>query len=205
MKQNQPTTPNTVDRRQFLRTMSQCVGGVAAAALLSNNGLAVAMAFDPATDASNAKIFNPSQLTLLKHLCNVVIPATDTPGAGDINVHGFVDNQLYHCFAETEQQQVRAVLARVQQAAEKRFNSSFTSLSAEQQLTLLSQMEQAQGNFDQTDREQFKFLKSLICFGYYTSEVGATQELAYQAIPGGFKGEIAFSDVGRSWGSLAYY
>ena len=97
MKQNQPTTPNTVDRRQFLRTMSQCVGGVAAAALLSNNGLAVAMAFDPATDASNAKIFNPSQLTLLKHLCNVVIPATDTPGAGDINVQGFIDKviQLY--------------------------------------------------------------------------------------------------------------
>ncbi|MDN4502896.1 gluconate 2-dehydrogenase subunit 3 family protein [Alteromonadaceae bacterium BrNp21-10] len=204
MNKNENTILEKTDRRQFLKDMTRFVGGAAAAGLLANNGLAVAMAYEPAASNTPA-LFNSSQMSLLQHICNVVIPRTDTPGAGEVGVHGFIDNQLYHCFSPAEQQQVVAVLARVQQAAEKSFNNNFSKLSNEQQIKLLTRMELGEGNFDQTDRQQFKFLKTLICFGYYTSEVGATQELAYQAIPGGFRGEVPFDEVGKPWGSLAYY
>jgi len=53
--------------------------------------------------------------------------------------------------------------------------------------------------------EAFRFLKSLVVFGYYTSEVGASKELKYLAFPGGFKGSVAYDSIGSSFGSYAYY
>lgn len=60
-------------------------------------------------------------------------------------------------------------------------------------------MEQARDGFDNTDREGLKQLKALVVFGYYTSEPGATQELAYLAIPGGYKGNFKLKEIGRAW------
>ena len=55
------------------------------------------------------------------------------------------------------------------------------------------------------DKQAFKALKSLLVFGFFTTEVGATQALNYQAVPGGFKGSVSYSSLKKSWGSLAYY
>jgi hypothetical protein len=57
-------------------------------------------------------------------------------------------------------------------------------------LQLLKDLEQARNGFDADERGQFKTIKGLVIFGYYTSEVGSTQELAYLPFPVGFKGSI---------------
>jgi hypothetical protein len=41
-------------------------------------------------------------------------------------------------------------------------------------------------------------LKELTLVGYYTSEVGATQELRVNPM-GSWRADIPFSEVGRSW------
>ena len=45
----------------------------------------------------------------------------------------------------------------------------------------------------------FYQLKELTVLGYYTSEVGATQELAYLPIPGHYEGDYDFT--GKQWSS----
>jgi gluconate 2-dehydrogenase gamma chain len=45
----------------------------------------------------------------------------------------------------------------------------------------------------------YRTLKELTVIGYYTSEVGATRELRYEASPGRYQGCIPFADVGRVW------
>lgn len=45
----------------------------------------------------------------------------------------------------------------------------------------------------------FRVLKELTLAGYYTSEVGMTQELRWLAAPGYYDGDIPLSEVGRSW------
>ncbi|MFA0810679.1 gluconate 2-dehydrogenase subunit 3 family protein [Microbulbifer epialgicus] len=70
---------------------------------------------------------------------------------------------------------------------------------------LLRALDAGDAPFSPSQRDQFKVLKHIICFGYYTSLEGATQELAYQAIPGGFKGSIPLAQTGKGWGSLARY
>lgn len=45
----------------------------------------------------------------------------------------------------------------------------------------------------------FSQLKELTIAGYYTSEIGATQELQWLAAPGRYEPDLPLSDVGRTW------
>ncbi|MEM1118395.1 MAG: gluconate 2-dehydrogenase subunit 3 family protein, partial [Bacteroidota bacterium] len=45
----------------------------------------------------------------------------------------------------------------------------------------------------------YRQLKELTVAGYYTSEVGATQELQWLAVPGRYDADVPLSAVGRAW------
>lgn len=42
-------------------------------------------------------------------------------------------------------------------------------------------------------------MKELTLVGYYTSEIGATQELRHEPVPGRYDGCVPFSEIGRAW------
>ncbi len=73
------------------------------------------------------------------------------------------------------------------------------TITHEQQAELLTAIEKKESGFNAIDKDFFSFFKSLTLTGYYTSEVGATKELAYLAIPGGYKGNFPFSKIGKAW------
>ena len=50
-----------------------------------------------------------------------------------------------------------------------------------------------------TDVPFYRQLKELTVAGYYTSEVGATQELQWQAAPGRYDSDVPLSEIGRAW------
>lgn len=45
----------------------------------------------------------------------------------------------------------------------------------------------------------FRQLKELTLAGYYTSEVGATEELRWNPAPGRYDADVPYSDIGRAW------
>jgi gluconate 2-dehydrogenase gamma chain len=45
----------------------------------------------------------------------------------------------------------------------------------------------------------FRTMKELTLLGYYTSQVGATQELKYAQVPGRFDGCVPYATIGRAW------
>ena len=45
----------------------------------------------------------------------------------------------------------------------------------------------------------FRQLKELTLAGYYTSEVGATEELQWLAAPGRWEADVPLSEIGRAW------
>lgn len=45
----------------------------------------------------------------------------------------------------------------------------------------------------------FRTMKELTLAGYYTSEIGATQELRHAPVPGRYDGCLPFAEVGRTW------
>ena len=42
-------------------------------------------------------------------------------------------------------------------------------------------------------------LRELTVLGYFTSEVGATQALAYEAVPGGYRGCVDLKPGQKAW------
>ena len=144
-------------------------------------------------------LLNANQLALIRQLGEVIIPTTETPGAIAAGVHTFISHYAADAFSLQEQQQLLLGLEKIEKASKKLWHKTFIKASSKQQISLLTDMEKAQGEFDSHDRIFFKQLKGLVIFGYYTSEIGATQELAYLAIPGGFKGDVKFTTVGKAW------
>ena len=207
MKHSKTALLTDKSRRQFMRGFSVFVVGTVATTLLTNHSMAIAMAYSPNVDSvlTDGKIFNKSQLILLKQVCSIVIPMTDTLGAAEVDTHGFIDNQLYHCHNKAEQNKAIAVLELIESSSDNYFHSSFIKLSIQQQFKLLSYLDQGNKWFNQQQRSLFKSLKQLICFGYYTSEVGATQELRYDPVPGGFKGSIPYKKSDSSWATQGLF
>jgi hypothetical protein len=200
-------TTNEKSRRNFLKGFTTLLGGIAVGSLLTGDAISVAMAYVPNSDSilTDGKVFNKSQLMLLKQICSIVIPKTDTLGAAEVDTHGFIDNQLFHCHTKEEQKTVLALLKLVNESAKKQLSMSFMKLTSEQQFQLLNDFDLGRQRFNQTQRDDFKLLKQYICFGYYTSEVGATQELRYDPVPGGFQGSIPYKNLDPSWATRGLF
>lgn len=201
MANNEHLDSTNQARRTFLRRFGQAIGGGALASVMSTSMISTAIAFPTTGDSSTSagKVFSQPAMLVLKHICATVIPTTDTPGAHEVNTHGFIDNQLFHCFPKKVQKSSRNFIEKINASATQRYGNQFVAITEKQKFELLTDIEMAQKEFSKQDRKLFKHLKGLIAFGYYTSEVGGSQELRHLPVPGGFKGSIPFKSTDRAW------
>jgi hypothetical protein len=199
-------TSDEDNRRLFMKKMVALFGATTAAAVLSGCSVPVAQQFAVQRPRApqNGELFSEHELTVLYSLCETILPKTDTPSAVEAGCHELVPHQLQHCHTKQQQDDCIQIINTVDMYANKEFGKTFPLLPPKQQQQLLSNIE-SDGVSTDIQKEQFKFLKALIVFGYFTSEVGATQALNYQAVPGGFIGSIPANSNTKSWGSLAYY
>jgi Gluconate 2-dehydrogenase subunit 3 len=193
-------TPNnglTLNRREVIKHLALASGLALSATSL--NSLAASL-LKP-TDLSRRKLnlLTADQLLVLRELGEVIIPTTDTPGAIATGVHDFINGYAAHCLSKEEQNQLVVTLNKIADVAKNHHKKLFDQLNLSQKIELLTKMEQAKSPFTEQDRTDFKQVKALVVFAYYTSETGANKELAYLAIPGGYKGNFKFSAVGKAW------
>ncbi|MEM9529338.1 MAG: gluconate 2-dehydrogenase subunit 3 family protein [Pseudomonadota bacterium] len=188
-----PSTTRNLKRRRLLAALAVAGGGgLAASVAAQEKVLSAALAFTPATGGPGL-VLSQGELATVRAVGAQVIPTTETPGAVDVDAHGFVDHQLAHCRSADELKQVRAVLARLAARAQAAAQTDFPSLDHASQRELLEQLEAS----DQ--RDPFKLLKSLLVLGYCTSEAGATQLLRYLPWPGHYEGSVPYASIGRAW------
>lgn len=198
--------PKQPQRREFLRRLTMLVGASSAAHLLAGNNLVVAMDFHQVNADSDHtdRLFDNQQRAVLYALCDSVLPRTDTPSATEVGCHTFVEHQLQHCHTEQKQRDCSNILNAIEKVSMEQSKKSYSMLSSQKQREILVSLENQDG-FTKEHKHQFRFLKSLLIFGYFTSEAGATQALNFQAVPGGFKGSIPYGKDSKAWGSLDYY
>ncbi|WP_111642965.1 gluconate 2-dehydrogenase subunit 3 family protein [Marinimicrobium alkaliphilum] len=197
---SQSTFPSNANRRTALKQLALACG-----VLLSGRSLdllAANIALPQDQTRRQQRLLDEPQRTLVAQLGELIIPTTDTPGAIAAGVHEFIDHQLAYCASRDEQRAFLDGLRRVEQVAQRRHDQPFLACDQDQQVALLRAMEAADEPFTGADRAFFRQLKGLVLLGYYTSEVGATQELAYAAVPGDYR-PITFEEVGRAWSNRA--
>jgi hypothetical protein len=179
----------SIDRRAALMRLAGLCG-----LALSGDALAAL-----AAPTSSPGLLAPDALALTGVLVELIIPATDTPGALAVGAHRTISHLLHACASTAEQAQFVAGLARIDSAAKAHEGKRFAALTPARQVALLHAIEAGKAPFDGGDQDFFRQLKSYTAFAYYTAEVGATRELAYLPVPGGYKGDVPLKKIGRGW------
>ena len=128
-----------------------------------------------------------------------IIPATDTPGAKGARVNEFIDVILTEWALPEERKNFLDGLAGIDKQSQSLYGKNFSDASAEQQLVQLRAIDNAvmanrsvrprHGNTvpkpdTQLEGDFWEVFKRITIHGYYTSEVGFTQELKMEIIPG---------------------
>lgn len=117
-----------------------------------------------------------NQLLVAADLAEVILPATETPGAKDAKVERFID-RMVHEFYPTDERDL------IINSLEELSRSDFNSLNFEEQTDFISQFITNEENQD-----FFLLFKQTTLMGFFTSEIGATQVLQYDPIPGDYQG-----------------
>lgn len=134
------------------------------------------------------RALDPQQGELVATIADLIIPATDTPGARAAGVHQFIDLTLAEWYDAADRQRFLAGLADVDARAQAAHGAPFLRCTPAQQAAVLTALdEQLAAQRDAKtapDKPFFQMLKGLTLVGYYTSEIGATQELHSQIVPG---------------------
>lgn len=146
----------------------------------------------------------PHQNATVVALIDLIIPATDTPGAKAARVDEFIDVILTDWATGEERTRFLTGLDDVDTQCNALFGKTFVDATAPQQTAILQALDDSVDwlhrpptepthastgrAFDELRGEFFRSFKLMTIHGYYTSEVGQTQELKDEIIPGVFHG-----------------
>ena len=153
-----------------------------------------------------ASFFTPQQRQLVARLVEIIIPRTDTPGALDARADHFIELTVAHYMTEEERKTFVTGLVELQKSLiSKARQPQKKEQEKQQQKLLIHQLEQLEeqhsdaactlrvGNgFDSTALFICQ-LKELTALGFFMSQVGATQVLRHNPMPGAFKGETVLA------------
>jgi len=188
-----------VNRRDSLKALSAVTAHALFPSVLAG-AAEVAAGLDATGEAWTPRWIRPERAAMLEALVDTILPATDTPGARQARVQVFVDLGLRDCYSPAEQQVFIGGLEALADECQARHGQPFEACSPEQRHALLARLDGASYAPDTGARGSFiRILKELTLVGFFTSRIGATQVLAYEAVPGGFRGCLDLRPGQKAW------
>jgi len=177
--------------------MGVVIGGVISSSVIS--AVAAGCRAVPTTEAYVPAALNEDRYEIVGHFVDVILPATDSPGATDAGVPSFVDQMLASWFSSDERESFLRQLDLLEAEANGRFGSGFASIDHPSREQLVSDIAVDSDVSNPTELNTlFRRMKELTLVGYYTSEVGSTQELRVMPM-GEWKADVPYQEVGRAW------
>ncbi len=185
--------PYELERREMLRHIL-LLAGASATANLSVGALAAA------AKGSERYLDAPAYSTL-SAVADTLVPVTDTPGALAADVPASLDAMLANWASPETQEMIVGALGRIDVAAETTTGKRFDALPASERLAFLVEHEKAALEAAPPPKDApkrgnpfmarayvvdngYQRLKELVVTLYYVSEIGMTQELVYEHVPG---------------------
>jgi gluconate 2-dehydrogenase gamma chain len=185
-----------IDRKEAIKRTAMLMGGVVFAPTM----LGVLKGCTPRDEQWRPELFNAAQAAATIALAQTIIPATDTKGAADVGVPGFIESMVKDIYTEEQRTSFLDGLDRFNERCREETGQNFASLTAEEQLEFASLENRNAIESERAEGPQFFLVfKELTMVGYFTSEEGATRVLRYEDVPGIYQGCIPFDEVGRTW------
>jgi hypothetical protein len=181
-----------MQRRNALKLLA----GAATLPLLSRDALAFFRSLQTQiTEKPDLKTFTPAQNAMVETMSELIIPATDTPGAKGARVSEFIDLILSDWSDDADKKIFLDGLADVDQRSQGLFGKNFLESTVAQQTEVMRVLDEelvkAQSHIEPNrdgrrvlaEKTFYYMMKSLTLVGYYTSQVGEQEELHYEIIP----------------------
>jgi glucoside 3-dehydrogenase (cytochrome c) hitch-hiker subunit len=187
-----------MERREALRLM----GAASVFSVLSSDLFAVTLRAQLAENkAGTLRTLSAAQNDIVVAMTDVMIPATDTPGAKAAKVNEFIDLILTEWMTDEERKVFLEGLAEADRRANALFGHGFATASANEQAAIVQAFDEelaAQRNERMPEQIRswertlvlpfFAQMRRLTLVGYYTSSIGQEQELKVEIIPGALHG-----------------
>lgn len=158
----------------------------------------------------------PDQRRLLREVSQLVLPRTDTPGAGDVGTGDFVALALAHGLEESHRplpadapgSQTRHRrpdgtldhLGWLESELDRRVQPGFLKAPAEARQAGLAALD-AEAFAEGVEQHPWRTIKALVLTGYYTSQAGGAEELRYELVPGRFDADLPLRPGDRAFSS----
>lgn len=158
------------------------------------------------------KFLSEDLARLVSAISETIIPKTDTPGAIEAGVPGFIDDILGTVYSTEQQNNFIDGINAFAAEAKNNLGKNFEEATPEEQLKFIQAKNTellSGGGSAQSEgwwaagtgkgKPFFLEIKELTLLGFFTSEPGATQVLQYNQVPGPFKGCVPLAQVGKAW------
>ena len=153
------------------------------------------------------------QQSLIADICETIIPKTNTPGAKDLNLPAFVLKMLDDCYKKKDQETFLKGLVEFNDLVKKKYNSSFSDLSANDREAVLTGIEndgkskapkgaaparsfKPQKNLEVPPLNAFYWaIKQQTIFAYTTSQYFMTKQIVYELVPGRYNAHFPVKNL----------
>lgn len=192
-----------MDRREALKRTAWIMGGAVSAPAII--GILKGCKAKPALDWKPT-FLSEEQGLLVSQVSEIIIPKTDTPGAKDVGVPGFIDEMLREVYTKEDQDKFINALKEFSDEAKKQFGDAFVELDPAKQVEFVTAQHDAAVKAQKETkpappRPFVLMMKELTMLGFFTSKPGASEVLQYDPVPGAYKGCLPLSEAGngKTW------
>lgn len=180
-----------MNRREVVKGLALMLG----AELVPPLRMAVANGLDPVS-LEGASLFTGSVRADMAALAEVIIPATDTPGAAEAGVARFIEFMLQTWYPESFRQPFLEQAEALRADCLARNGMPYSELPDRDRQAIMQRLHDGTHSALQDGgKDFFNHLKQLTLFGYYTSEIGMTVERRYLPVPGRYDGAYPYAEV----------
>jgi hypothetical protein len=134
------------------------------------------------------RFFTQDEIQIVDHVCDILIPKTNTPGALEARVPLFLDMVLSSCVKPLDRYRIKNGLILLNDQGRR----NFAHLNKDEKMITLKSLDDAAYS-DDPDKTWFRMFKKLSLIGYFTSQEGMTKALNYVQVPGEYKGSIPYT------------
>lgn len=188
-----------MNRRQALSRVSLILGGT----IIGAEAFLTSCETGP-LQLSNVE-FTANNITFLDEVGDTIIPTTpDSPGAKAARIGEFMKSIVNDCYEPKDQTIFLNGIQALNDAAKAKYQKEFLDLTDAEKKEFLIEVDAAAKAHEEEieageDSHYFTMMKQLTLWGYFTSEIGATQALRYVEVPGRYDGNYPYKKGDKAW------
>ena len=171
---------------------------------LSSGAVAVLMSGcqTETSDGWKPILFTDKQAKFFAEVAETIMPQTDTPGAKELMVERIVDSFVGEVYKKEDRERFINSLETLAVETKKALEKDFMAASSEEKTKVLTAIDKERANHQGDKKHYFTPIKEAVLTAFFSTEVGVTQVIQYETIPGQYIGCMPLEEAGNGkvWG-----